>query len=270
MKSNLFTLIILIAMITESKAQQSKSTVILVHGAGHGAWCWSKVIPLMQEKKINTLAIDLPGRSNDTAKLFTHTFMDDAEAVKNLANSVKGKVILVGHSSAGVAIAQASELLGKEKVEKLIFLDAFMPKNGESVLNLVEKVTKNNNAPNTTDAPPRMLFTQNFKVFQWNPATVDEFFYHDCKKEDIAFAKENLTWQSAASVGTPAQLSDSVYGSIPKYYILCTEAKEVNKSSIANNVPVEKVFSLSSSHSPFFSMPQKLVHVFQKIYKQKT
>lgn len=269
MKSNLFTLIILIAMLTESKAQQNKSTLILVHGAGHGAWCWSKVIPLMQEKQINTVAIDLPGSSNDTTKLFTHSFTDDVQAIKNMANSVQGKVILVGHSSGGVAIAQASELLGKNKVEKLIFLDAFMPKNGESVLDLVEKATKNNGPMNQTETAPIMLFTSNFKAFQWNPVNVAERFYHDCKKEDISFATENLTWQSAASVGTPAQLTDSVYGCIPKYYILCTKAYELDKSSISNNVPVKKLFKLPSSHSPFFSMPEKLADIFQKIYRQK-
>jgi pimeloyl-ACP methyl ester carboxylesterase len=269
MKSNLLTLLILITMTTQSKAQQNRSTVILVHGAGHGAWCWSKVIPLMKAKQINTLVIDLPGSSNDTTKLFTHSFSEDAEAIKNMAGSVQGKVILVGHSSGGVAIARAAELLGKDKVEKLIFLDAFMPKNGESVLDLVAKATKNNNATNTTDSTPIMLFSTNFKAFQWNPANVAERFYHDCKKEDIDFAMPNLTWQSTASVGTPAQLSDSVYGCIPKYYILCTKAYELDKSSIANNVPVKKLFKLPSSHSPFFSMPEKLAGIFQKIYKQK-
>lgn len=269
MKSNLLTLLILITMTTESKAQQNESTVILVHGAGHGAWCWKKVILLMKAKQISTLVIDLPGSSNDTTKLFSHNFIEDAAAIKDMAVSVNGKVILVGHSSAGVAIAQAAELLGKDKVEKLIFLDAFMPKNGESVLDLVEKATKNNGIKTPAETDPIMLFTSNFKAFQWNPVNVAERFYHDCKKEDITFAKANLTWQSVASVGTPAQLTDSVYGCIPKCYILCTKAYELDKSSIANNVPVKKLFKLPSSHSPFFSMPEKLVQIFQKIYKQK-
>jgi pimeloyl-ACP methyl ester carboxylesterase len=269
MKSNLLTLIILITMLTQSHAQQDKSTIILVHGAGHGTWSWSKVIPLLKSKQINTIAVDLPGHGNDTTRLFSHSFMDDAEAIKNIAVSVKGKVILVGHSSGGVAIAQAAEILGQEKVEKLIFLDAFMPKNGESVLDLVEKATKNNHAATTIESAPIMLFTSNFKAFQWNPANVAERFYHDCLKEDIAFAMTNLTWQSTASVGTPAQLTDSVYGNIPKYYILCTKANELNKSSIANNVPIKKLFKLSSSHSPFLSMPEKLTHIFQRIYREK-
>lgn len=252
----------------KTKDQQNKSSIILVHGAGHGSWSWSKIIPLMQAKKIKTIVIDLPGSSNDTTKLFNHSFADDAEAIKNIADSVEGKVILAGHSSDGVAIAQASELIGKDKVEKLVFLDAFMPKNGESVQDLVEKAIRNNNTPDTATVPI-MLFTSNFKAFQWNPANVAQNFYHDCTPADISFAMANLTWQSTASVGTPAQLSDSVYGSIPKYYILCTKSFDLDKSSIANNVPIKKLFKLPSSHSPFFSMPEKLVDVFQEIYRLK-
>jgi pimeloyl-ACP methyl ester carboxylesterase len=269
MKTNLLTLLILITMTVESKAQQTKSTVILVHGAGHGSWCWGKVIPFMKAKKINTLVIDLPGSSNDIIKLFTHSFADDVQAIKNLATSVKGTVILVGHSSAGVAIAQAAEWLGTDKVEKLVFLDAFMPQNGESVLDLVAKATKSNNAENTTDSPPIMLFTENFKAFQWNPVNVAKRFYHDCKIAEVSVAMANLTWQSSASVGTPAQLTDGIYGRIPKYYILCTKAYELEKSGIAHNVPIQKLYKLPSGHSPFLSMPEKLADIFQEIHDSK-
>lgn len=268
MKLKLIIILIQFTMLNLIQAQ-SKSTIILVHGAGHGSWCWTKVIPLLKEKGINTVAIDLPGHSNDTTKLFSHQFMDDAIAIKNLASAIDGKVILVGHSSGGVAIAQASELLGTDKVQKLIFLDAFMPFNGQSVRELAAQAYKNSNAPSNDNSNPTMLFTSNYKAFQWNPNIVEDHFYHDCSKEDKGFAKHNLTWQSAASIGTPAQLSDTVYGRISKYYILCTKAKDLDKSSISNNVPIKKLYKLPSSHSPFLSMPQKLTNIFVKIHKDK-
>lgn len=265
-----FKLLILIQLAMLSLVEaQSKKTIILVHGAGHGAWCWTKTIPLLKERSIQAIAIDLPGHSNDTATLFSKTFMDDAEAIKKLATSVDGKVILVGHSSGGVAIAQAAELLGTEKVDKLVFLDAFMPKNGQAVRDLAEEAIRNSKPAVIDNNIPVMLFTANFKAFQWNPAIVEEHFYHDCTKEDRAFARANLTWQATASNGTPVHVTDEVYGSIPKYYILCTNAKDLDKSSIANNIPTKKVYKLPSSHSPFFSMPEKLVEIFVDIYQHK-
>lgn len=246
---------------------QGKKTLILVHGAGHGAWCWTKTIPLLKEKNIHAVAIDLPGQGTDTVKLGSRTFMEDAEAVKKLANSIEGKVILVGHSSGGVVIAQAAELLGTDKVEKLVFLDAFMPKNGEAVRDLAEQAIRNSKAAPMDNAVPVMLFTADFKAFQWNPAIVEDHFYHDCTDKDKAFAKANLTWQATASNGTPVQVSDEVYGKIPKYYILCTKARDLDKTSIAHNVPTKKQYTLPSSHSPFLSMPDKLADIFSEIYK---
>lgn len=267
MKSKLFVTFFLLINIMESYSQKNESTIILVHGAGHGSWCWSKVVPLLLAKHINAIAVDLPSHGKDTLQLFNYTLADDVEAIKKVAESIQGKVILAGHSSGGVAIAQASEILGKDKVEKLIFLDAFMPKNGESVMSLAAQALQKSKTDNTNNTTPVMLFSSNQKAFQWNPEIVAEHFYHDCSKEDIAYAKENLRWQASASIATAAQLSDSVYGSIPKYYILCTQSKDLDKSSIANNVPIKKLFKLPSSHSPFFSMPQNLIDIFLKISK---
>jgi pimeloyl-ACP methyl ester carboxylesterase len=264
----ILSILIQFAMLTLVHAQ-SKKTIILVHGAGHGAWCWIKITPLLKEKNINAVAIDLPGHSNDTVKLFSQTLMDDALAIKNMADSFEGKVILVGHSSGGVAIAQAAELLGTNKVDKLVFLDAFMPKNGQTVRDLAEQAVKISNKTINDNAIPTMLFSSNFKAFKWNPAIVEEHFYHDCTTDDKDFAKANLTWQASACNGTPAQLTDSVYGGIPKYYILCTKAMDLDKSSIANNVPIKRLYTLPSSHSPFLSMPNELVDILTEIYKQK-
>jgi len=253
----------------ESNAQKRESTLILVHGAGHGSWSWSKVIPLLANKNISTTAVDLPGQSNDTLKLFNHTLADDVDCIRNATDSVQGKVILAGHSSGGVAIAQAAELLGIAKVEKLIFLDAFMPKDGESVGSIAAKVASDIKNKKEAGAPPEMLFTANHKVFKWNPEIVENHFYHDCSKADIANAKANLKWQSVASISTQVKLSDDIYGGIPKYYILCTEAKDLDKSSIATNVPVKKIFKISSSHSPFLSKPNELARILLEICSDK-
>jgi pimeloyl-ACP methyl ester carboxylesterase len=261
-------IIIQFAMLSLVEGQTNK-TIILVHGAGHGAWCWTKIIPILNDQKINAVAIDLPSHGNDTSKLFTQTLMDDAEAVKKAANAVEGKVILVGHSSGGVVIAQAAELLGSSKVDKLIFLDAFMPQNGQSVRELAAQAMKNSKVVAMDNATPVMLFTANFQAFQWNLAIVETHFFHDCSKEDQAFAKAKLTWQATATNGTPVQVSDNIYGKMPKYYILCTEAKDLDKSSIAHNVSIKKLYQLPSSHSPFFSMPTKLADILVEIYHQK-
>jgi hypothetical protein len=84
---------------------------------------------------------------------------------------------------------------------------------------------------------------------------VAHFFYHDCLPEDVAFAQAHLSWQATSALATPVRVTQAGYGAIPKVYILCNQAKDLDKSSLAENVACQKVYTLASGHSPFFSMP---------------
>jgi pimeloyl-ACP methyl ester carboxylesterase len=221
------------------------------------------VVPLLEAKEYKVIALDLPSHGDDTVKLASNTLADDIKAVTDAANTVKGKVILLGHSSGGVVISEAADILGPEKVDKLVYLDAFLPQNGESVLSIGKKIQgiKPDSSKSGNLHPERFIFTADHKSFRWNPALSEHRFYHDCSKEDIAFANAHLSWNSFATISTPVHVSDSSYGVIKKYYILCTQAKDLDKSNMVTNVPCEKVYKLDSSHSPFFSMPEKLVEI---------
>ncbi|RFS26722.1 alpha/beta fold hydrolase [Chitinophaga silvatica] len=246
-----------------------RPTIVLIHGAGHGSWCWQKVTPLLEASGFNVMALDLPGCSNDLARLTGITLADSVRTVMDAANTVSDKVVLLGHSSGGVVISQAAEWLGAEKIEKLIYLDAFLPQDGESVFSLAQKLKESTlpSATQDTVQPELLIFEENGKACMWNPAVVEQIFYHDCLPEDIAFAKSQLSWESIASLATPVELSNEIYGTIAKYYILCEEAQDLNKSSLPTFVHCENVYKLPSSHSPFFSMPHKLVEILIDIHK---
>jgi pimeloyl-ACP methyl ester carboxylesterase len=264
----LLSLLLSLSMFLTAANAQSK-TYILVHGGWHGAWAWKKVVPLLEAKGNKVLAIDLPGHGEDKTPAGSVTLQDCVQKVVEVANSQSGKVILVGHSMAGVIIAQAAEELGKEKVAKLVFLDAFMPRNGESVFALAGKAAQQAKPVSNSQPVPSlqesMIFSEDQKASTLKPENVTALFYHDCSKKDIAFAKSQLGRQPMAVLATPVNVTDSRYGAVPKVYILCTKAKDLDKSSIANNVPCEKVYTLASSHSPFFSMPEKLAAILLKL-----
>ncbi|QHT67784.1 alpha/beta fold hydrolase [Rhodocytophaga rosea] len=267
MKTKCSLLLWLCLFVTAANAQSK--TYILVHGGWHGAWSWNKVVPLLEAKGNKVLAIDLPGHGDDKTPASSVTLQDCVQKVVSVANSQTGKVILVGHSMAGVIIAQAAEELGKEKVAKLVFLDAFMPKNGESVFALAGKAAQQakpvNNSQHFPSLQESMIFSEDQKASQLKPENVMALFYHDCSKEDIEFAKSKLGWESMAVLATPITVTEARYGAVPKVYILCTKAKDLDKSSLSSNVPCEKVYTLASSHSPFFSMPEKLTTILDEL-----
>ncbi len=257
-------------MLSNTFSQSTDNTYIFVHGAGHGAWCWKKVIPLLEAYGYSAVALDLPSSGIDKAVLEKITLGDDVQKVIDAANAQSGKVILVGHSSGGVVISQAAEILGTDKVDKLVYLDAFLPQHGESVFSLAGKIKTNNastSSPETVISAEPLLFSAGEKTAIWNPEVVKQMFYHDCMPEDITYAKIHLRSQAIASLATPIDVSDECYGMIPKYYILCTAAKDLDKSSIIQNMPCQKVYELPISHSPFFSMPEKLATILDEIYK---
>lgn len=241
----------------ENKKIGSPKTYLLVHGASHGAWAWKKVVPLLQAQGHRVQAIDLPGHGDDQTPPEKVTLDDYVRKVVDVASAQPGPVILVGHSSGGVTIAQAAERLGVVKVEKLIFLDAFLPKNGESVFSLAAKFLPpaNTGAPDFTDS---FIFDEDQTTFTLDTASVAHFLYHDCTSADISFAKANLGKQPVAPFATPVQVSDAIYGAIPKYYIICLEARNGNMSEMAKNFAVKKTATLPTGHSPFFSQPGTL------------
>ncbi len=267
MKTKLLSVLIIGLLQTISHAQSK--TYILVHGGWHGAWCWKKVVPLLEAKGNRAVVLDLPGHGDDKTPPATVTLDDYVKKVVNIANAQTGPVILVGHSMAGVVIAQAAEVLGKQKVAKLVFLDAFMPKNGESVFALAGKAENLNKAASKPEAGPSLtsslILSDDKKTSVIEPNRVSQLFYHDCSTDDIEFAKAHVGPQSMACLGTPVNVTDSRYGAIPKVYILCTQSKDLNKTGLTENVPIQKLYTLASSHSPFFSMPEKLVDILTKL-----
>src|SRR5271165_5474795 len=110
-------------------------TFVLVHGGLHGSWCWERVVPLLEGP---ALAIDLPGRAGkmpDKAlrDLTVADFVDSLVADVEAANLER--VVLVGHSMAGLSIPGAAIRLGP-RVEQLVFVGAVAPREGTSMIGM--------------------------------------------------------------------------------------------------------------------------------------
>lgn len=266
MRKNFLLFLFLSVFCAAGFAQNKTKTYLLVHGAWHGAWCWDKVIPLMKTKGYKVVAIDLPGHGKDSSNPDQVSFTDYVKKVTETAAQTEGEVILVGHSMGGTVISQAAELLGKEKVAKLVYLDAFLPKNGESVSSLARLIESTLPKDSSRiSIGMGLVVSENKKTSAFKPEIADILFYHDCSPEDRAFAHRNLSRQSFAPLGTPVSVSDSIYGSIPKYYILCTESKDLDKSLLPQRVTCKKVYKIKSGHSPFFSRPEKLTRILMNL-----
>lgn len=235
-------------------------TFILIHGSWHSAWNWHKVIPILESKGHKAIAIDLPGMGRDKTLIQEVTLKTSVDKICNLIDSLDEKVILVGHSKNGIMISQAAEYRS-QKIEKLIYLAAYLIPNGKTQSEYSAQDIDGVLKPYVTRYPDLNAHTLQTEIYK-------EGLYHDCEDAITQLAKLLLSHEPVASGITPLELSEEKYGSIPRFYIECTEDKAVTpfiqRKMYAETI-CEKVYSMSTSHSPFFSKPEELSALFCEI-----
>jgi len=281
---------------TPARAQSGRPTFVLVHGAWHGAWCWSPVVDRLSAAGFNAVALDLPGHGVDAK--FPVGYLDlpqdaaklavassplaalDAEAyrrhitvaIEGLAANGSGPVILVGHSLGGVTLNTVAEA-SPELVRRLVYLTALMP------------IAKP--AAGAYFGDPEMASSKALPLFIGDPAktgavrfnhrsTDPSFktaakaaFYADVSDEQFAAVANFLTPDEPAAVfGGSAKVSVERWGRIPRTYVRCTEDQAIPIAAQDRFIAEADAFTpnnrttvktLRSSHSPFISQPAALV-----------
>jgi pimeloyl-ACP methyl ester carboxylesterase len=106
------------------------ATAVLVHGAWSGAWIWERVLPPLATRGVRALAVDLPSVGDGAVGLD-----GDVATVREALDRVEGDILLCGHSYGGMVITGAAA--GHERVRRLLYLCAFMPAEGQSLLGLL-------------------------------------------------------------------------------------------------------------------------------------
>ena len=231
-------------------------TFILIHGSWHNAWNWHKVVPLLEKQGHKVIAIDLPGMGRDKTPIREVKLKSTVEKICGVIDSVGGKVILVGHSKNGIMISQAAEYR-PDKIEKLVYLAAYLIPNG--------KTQREYSIQDTQGVlKPFVRMNDDSSAHTLDPVIYKEGLYADCDEYITDLAKFLLSEEPMESGITPLQLTEENYGRVPRVYIECTEDKAVTpviQRKMYTEMPCEKVYSLPTSHSPFFSKPKELVDI---------
>ena len=121
-----------------SAAQSMKPKVfVLVHPAWHGAWFWKKVVPLLRQRGhlVFTPTLTGLGERSHLARAEIGLDMHVSDIVNVLKYEDLRDVVLVGHSSSGVVITGVADR-APAQIAHVVYLDAFVPENGQAVLDL--------------------------------------------------------------------------------------------------------------------------------------
>jgi len=229
------------------------STVILVHGSWHGAWCWDKLVPLLEQRGHRVDAVDLPAHGADRTPISSVTAQSYVQRVCAIVDAAPDPVILVGHSSGGRTIAEVGEAR-PERVQGLIFLAGFLLRDGQSVLDVGQ-------TDNAALILPNLQISADKSHATLRAAAIKDIFYHDCGDDVAAWASRQFVPEPMVPIVTPVRLSAERFGRLPRAYIVCEQDRSITlecQRRMIAATPCDPVISLDSSHSPFLSMPQKL------------
>lgn len=229
------------------------ASFVLVHGAWHGGWCWDKVVPLLEAEGHSVTAVDLPGHGDDTTPLAGLTQAEYGRRVADAVEAAGEPVILAGHSMGGLSITQAAEYV-PDRIAALVYVCAFLPGPGDSLMALVEGDTEARVVPN-------LEVDESAGVSRVAEAARVECFYEECDPEDAAAASARLGPESLAAFGVPVSVTEEGAGSVRRIYVECLRdhAISVSKQREMHAArPCERVETIDTDHSPFLSRPEEL------------
>lgn len=229
------------------------ATYVLVHGAWHGGWCWDEIVPLLEAEGHAVEAVDLPGHDVKPASAEGMTLEAYGKHVAVRVEAAGGPVVLVGHSMGGMAITQAAEYV-PERIAALVYVCAFLPGPGQSLLQL---------ADNDPDAQvlPNLAVDEELGLCNVFPSARVSVFYGECDTGKAAAAAERLGPESLAAFEAPAAITEERAGSVRRIYIECLRDRAISvgkQREMYGARPCERVETIDTDHSPFISRPQEL------------
>lgn len=189
----------------------SSHTFVLVHGAWHGGWCWSKVADRLRASghKVYTPTFTGLGERSHllNPSITLQTFVQDIANV--LVWEDLNQVTLVGHSFGGLVITGVADIL-RERLQQLVYLDAFILESGVSTLDtLPDDVVAKLRAMAAAQPIPSLPAPK--------PKSLGLF-----DADDIAFVESRLTPHPLGAYETALQLQHPVGNGLPCTYVHCT------------------------------------------------
>lgn len=230
------------------------STFVLVHGAWHGAWCWHKVVPKLEDAGHEVVTLDLPAHGTDTTPITDVTLADHVERVGDTLEDQDEQVILVGHSMGGVIITQTAEEY-PEHIDKLVYLTAFLLDDGEKLLEYAE--TDDNSV-----VTANLVVDEKEGYATVAKDAIEDAFYADCSAADVTLSRSLLRPEPLAGLVSPVDTTEENFGSVPRIYIECLRDQAITlktQRTMRENLPCEDIRTLDTSHSAFLSAPKALV-----------
>lgn len=236
------------------------STLVLIHGGWAGGWYWEKVVPLLAAAGHRALAPDLPGHGDDRTPWTAISPASYVERTLAVLDAVGEPITLVGHSSGGATVAQVSEFR-PEQVDLAVYLAAYLPADGQSVLDL-------GGSDHEGLIVRNLVLADDGGTATVRPDVVREALFADCSDDDYRRAVGRFRPEPLAPAATPVTLTAEGFGQVPRVYVECRNDRAISPAlqrRMYTATPCGEVVSLHTGHSPQYAAPAELARLLGRL-----
>ena len=235
------------------------ATFVLVHGGGHGGWCYQRVAPRLRAAGHAVHTPTLTGLGERAHLLRADIDLDFhiGDIVKVLHFDDLRDVILVGHSYGGMVITGVADR-ATDRVGKLVFLDAATPKNGESlvdhagrVINAVRPYGK------VVDGIELVLL----------PGRDAGRLYGVEDEADLAWMADRLTGHPWRCFEQPLRLAnEAAMRAIPDFHVVCTSTILTRERALIERARSEgRFWDIDTGHDLMITAPSAVADALLEI-----
>jgi pimeloyl-ACP methyl ester carboxylesterase len=237
-----------------STARQPLPTIVLVHGAWADGSSWSGEITRLQQLGYPVDVAPQPGRGPAA----------DSAYLQDYLASISGPVVLVGHSYGGFVITDAAA--GNPNVKALVYVDAFVPDQGESIASLTAgsgsvlepALTNPASVLQVTGYPGAPAGTGDTYVL---PQVFETGFANDLPRREAALLAATQTPFASSAFGEPS--TAPAWKTIPSWAVISRQDKVIPPAaeSAMDARAHARVTTINGSHLSLISHPDDVTRV---------
>ncbi len=227
---------------------------VLVHGAWHGGWCWARVARLLSAKGHGAFTPTLTGLGERVHLASADINLDShiADVLGVLDAEELNDVILCGHSYGGMVISGVAERAAG-RIDTLVYLDAFVPEDGQSVLGLMgpeRAASIREHASRTGDG--------------WRVDPPPASYFQVMDTDDADWIDRRCVAQPIATFGQPVALTGAVDRVRRRVYIRADNDRVTpyaHCAEHAQSAPDWEYHEISAGHDVMVDAPEALAGI---------
>lgn len=235
--------------------------IVLVHGAFGRAAVWDRVTPGLGAAGHDVETLDLPGQGDDDTPVAEVTLDRYARRVCEVL-AEGPPAVLVGHSMGGMVITQAAAQC-PERIDRLVYVAAFLPADGESLIDLThrpEGAGDSVQAGLVVDGDP--------PVASMPDDAAREGLMHCCDDEAAAWGISLRGTQPVAPFTHPVRLTGPGFGELRRAYVMCLQDRAIKPALqrlMLERAGCDPVLEIDTDHCVWASRPDELSRALNRL-----